>query len=252
MGKTTDKMRKWRRAVLAASLMAAPITYIVVRSHILLGRTAELIAVSDKFPRKYDVGDRSLNPMMYIALGDSTAAGVGVSRIEETYPYLVAKALARSRGRCVHVVNLAKSGARIEDVEALQLPALKDRRPDLITMSIGANDATHRTNELYFQSFYESVLNSLDAPEILIASTPDMACAPAIQPFYGNFAGARAQDQNRWLKLYTRNSHVKLVDIFSEGKLDYNKDSGLYASDRFHPSAKGYAVWAELFVKNLQ
>jgi lysophospholipase L1-like esterase len=60
-----------------------------------------------------------------------------------------------------------------------------------------------------------------------------------------------ARNQNRWLKSHVDNYNVKLVDIYAEGKLDYNKDPGLYASDRFHPSAKGYAVWAKLFVKEL-
>jgi hypothetical protein len=117
MGKPTGNACKWKRAAVVTSLMLAPAAYIVVRSRILLTHTAELIAVSDRFPREYDIGEKSSGkPLLYICLGDSTAAGVGVSRVEETYPYLVAQALAAARGRRVHVVNAAKSGAQSEQV----------------------------------------------------------------------------------------------------------------------------------------
>jgi lysophospholipase L1-like esterase len=247
----SGKSRKWKRAAAVTSMMLAPIAYIVVRSHMLLNRTAELIAISDRFPREYEVGDKSCKPLIYIALGDSTAAGVGVSRVEETYPYLVAETLASSRGRRVHVINVAKSGARIADVQDTQLLALVGRKPDVVTMSIGANDATHLTDDGFFQSCYDSVVRGFDNPEFLTATTPDMAYAPAIQPIYGSIAGKRAWEQNRWLRSYAATSYIKLVDIYSEGKLDYNKDLGLYASDRFHPSAKGYALWARLFTTQL-
>jgi lysophospholipase L1-like esterase len=249
--KPINKSRKWKRIAAAATLILAPVGYIVVRSRILLARTEQLIAVSERFPREYDVGDKTRKPLLYIALGDSTAAGVGVSRVEETYPYLVAQALASERDRCVHVINAAKSGARIADVEAYQLPALIGRKPDVVTMSIGANDATHRTNIIQFQSYYEVVLKRFNGLEFLVATTPDMAYAPAIQPIYGNIAGAKARDQNSWLKSRIAAHRFKLIDIYTEGKLDFNKDPGLYASDRFHPSAKGYAIWAKLFVKQL-
>lgn len=95
----------------------------------------------------------------YVALGDSVAAGVGLStplsvpadearcgRTAEGYPQLVAERLNRQ------VVNLTCSGATVGDLFTVQRsgspnqPAQLDRAfasgtPDLITITAGANDA---------------------------------------------------------------------------------------------------------------
>src|SRR5580704_4316397 len=96
--------RRLSIAAAIAAMLSAPIAYIAVRSKIRLNHTAELIAISDRFPRDYYVCDPKHKPLLYVALGDSTAAGVGASHLGETYPYIVAQKLA-SQGRYVHVIN---------------------------------------------------------------------------------------------------------------------------------------------------
>lgn len=91
----------------------------------------------------------------YVALGDSVAAGAGLpqgadagqcGRSAEAYPTIIAASLRTS------VTNLACSGAKVSDgvVNAQQVggssvPGQLDRafangRPDLITITVGAND----------------------------------------------------------------------------------------------------------------
>lgn len=96
---------------------------------------------------------------MYVAMGDSVAAGAGLSplagatpedetcdRSSEAYPYLVAERLQTS------VVHLACSGAKVDEgiygTQArggirlpAQLPnAFTNGKPELMTITIGAND----------------------------------------------------------------------------------------------------------------
>ena len=80
--------------------------------------------------------------MVYVVLGDSTAAGRGAN-----YANGIAVRTARhlARSRPVLLVNLAVSGARVADVARDQLPAAVRLKPDLVLLAVGANDATHFT-----------------------------------------------------------------------------------------------------------
>ncbi|HET9754609.1 MAG TPA: SGNH/GDSL hydrolase family protein, partial [Myxococcales bacterium] len=72
---------------------------------------------------------------LYLALGDSTAAGVG-ARSGGGYPErLVARLQQRLR-----LINLGESGATTADVLETQVPRALLTRPRLITLCIGIND----------------------------------------------------------------------------------------------------------------
>ncbi|MGJ7440359.1 SGNH/GDSL hydrolase family protein [Aquipuribacter sp. MA13-6] len=53
--------------------------------------------------------------LLYVALGDSTAQGVGASRPDRGYVGLLAQRLRERTGTAVQVINLSSSGARIHD-----------------------------------------------------------------------------------------------------------------------------------------
>jgi len=50
-------------------------------------------------------------PLELVALGDSAMAGVGVDRLADTLPVLIADRVAAATGRPVHVVSHGRSGA---------------------------------------------------------------------------------------------------------------------------------------------
>src|SRR5687767_15265576 len=54
--------------------------------------------------------------------GDSTTAGVGVDRAEDSLPYLLARLVADAGARSVHVVSYGWAGARAADLVRQQLP----------------------------------------------------------------------------------------------------------------------------------
>jgi lysophospholipase L1-like esterase len=80
--------------------------------------------------------------LLYAALGDSAAQGIGASRPDRGYVGVLARRLENTTGRPVEVVNLSRSGARLADVLDAQLPALSALRrvPDVVTVAIGGND----------------------------------------------------------------------------------------------------------------
>ena len=234
--------------------LAGSVLYLACRSYFLFKNSQALFEQSRRFSRDYFVGDAKRPVLTYVVLGDSTAFGQGAGRMEGTYPYAIAESLT-GKGRYVHVINLAVSGARIGDVEKSQLPALAKLAPNVITLSVGANDATHRTPPEEYSATLNKVLKALKgypSAKILMATTPDMALIPAIQPFYADWAGGIARRQNDSLKTALVGSAIRTVDLYNEGKLDYNEDAALYAPDKFHPSVKGYKRWAQLFIRALK
>jgi lysophospholipase L1-like esterase len=145
------------------------------------------------------------------------------------------------------VINLAETGATIADVESNQIDDLKDIHADLITLNVGANDATHFTDFLDFDHHMSIVMTEMTqypTTVVAVANTPDLACVPALQPILNEITAWRARRQNAMLRDLCYGSSVQLVDLYSQGKLIGKAN---YAGDQFHPSAQGYAKWASLF-----
>ena len=249
--KVRRKRPSWRLALFVASIW---LVATVVRTAILLRNGAQIGRQNATFSHDYFVGNASAKTFTYLVLGDSTAAGWGAKTLEETYAYRVAEAIA-NRGFRVRVVNVAVGGATLNDVLKNQIASLETVKPQLITISIGANDATHGTNPIEYSSDLQTLLAALgksSAKTVLVANTPDMFQAPALPLPLAIVANNRARRQNDILQKSARNSPVQIVDLYKRGKLIYAQNHELYARDLFHPSGKGYAIWAQLFIEKLQ
>ena len=222
--------------------------YTAARTRVLLAQGRSIEAHSASFARDYFVGDAQAPTLNYLALGDSTAAGWGAQTLAETYPHRIAQTLA-ARGFRVHVRNVAIGGARARDVME-QLPALQTFAPAVITLSVGANDATHFTAPADFEREMKTIIAALErssARAVWVANTPDMFLAPALPLPLAWAMARRARAQNATLE--TLVSRARIVDLYGRGKLDARQNPALYAADRFHPSNLGYAKWAALFAQ---
>jgi lysophospholipase L1-like esterase len=243
------------KAFLFLSLcLAAYVVFTVARSWLLLSKGKEIAAQSANFSRTYFVGNATQLSLTYLVIGDSTAAGWGAGDLTSTFPYRVAQDIA-ARGYYVRVVNKAVGGARLQDVLQNQLTSLEELRPQLITVSIGANDATHFTSPNEYSNQVRTLLQALrdsGVEQILVANTPDMYQAPALTWPLAWAVNNRARQQNQILERATQGSTLRIVDLYTQGKLVYARNKSLYAADLFHPSAQGYGIWAKLFTKQLQ
>lgn len=243
--------RPKRRALLfLLAFIAAWLIFTAVRSRRLLANGRQIERHAAHFPRDYLVGRRDSPLLTYLVLGDSTAAGWGAENLNGTYPHRVAKAIA-ARGFRVRVVNRALGGARLRDVVRHQL-SFQNLRPDFITLSFGANDATHFTSKADYARQLQTLIAALKASgakQILMANVPDMYRAPALPLPLSMATNFRALSLNRTLDEALRGSTIGRVDLYGRGKLDYGRDKNLYAADLFHPSSAGYEVWTRLFIE---
>ena len=238
------------------SLLALVVIGTAVHSYLLYQNTLHLIAISNSFSKEYAVGNPHDPTLTYLVLGDSTAAGTGAQKLEETYAYAVAHALA-AKGNYVHVINKAQVGAKVSDLISDQLPVLDSLTPDVLSISIGANDANHFTPAANYTTDYNTLVNHLSrlpsTTQVLLSNTLDMSLPPAYPLLYRWRAGNYSAQQNNISKEALHdNNRIKMINLFQDGRLDSTKDPSLYASDKFHPSPKGYALWASLFNAQLK
>lgn len=226
------------------------IVYLVVitgRSLILFQHSRKLFRFSATFPTSYSVGDIAKPATKLLVFGDSTAVGIGADQLQSSFSYRIAQQLADSEHQ-IQVINYARSGARIADIVANQLPAQLPDRPLDIFISVGANDATHLTNPDHYHQSWQRIFDWLmthPIDRIIISSAPDMGLTPALPFGFRQLVGARAKAENIWLQaeIARRQLPISYLDIYNQAKLDR---SDLYAADRFHPSSSGYQKWANL------
>ncbi len=233
-----------------AILLILVVIFYIIRSQKLYHASMKLYDHADTFPTDYYVGTKTDPEILYVALGDSITTGTGVKELTETLPYLIAQSLA-TKGHYVHVINKAKSGARIEDLIQDQLPELTELKADYISITVGSNDATHFTPLETYQESLTTVIKKLEELEstVLFSNATHIGSAPALPPIYARSVINRAAKQNELLEniVSTTTENIRVVDLYGKGRLTHR----LYATDLFHPNKEGYVFWAELFKEKL-
>ncbi len=188
----------------------------------------------------------------YVALGDSTAVGVGGGR-GGGYPERLASRL-RQGGLPVGLINLGMSGARIRDVVTSQVKRAVAAQPTLITLGIGTNDIWRGTSLEAFTEDLERIASRLKqtgAP-VVVANIADLALAPVARLVPSSVYEGRIEPFNGAIAVVARRHGMHLVDLYtaSRGFLPARPD--FFCGDGFHPSESGYEQWADLLLPTVQ
>lgn len=193
------------------------------------------------------------DPYTIVVLGDSTAHGIGVDRPEQSFGALVARVLARRRG-AVRLVNLGVSGARADDVLARQLPDAAALDPDLVLLSVGANDVTGWTDRADYAGRMTQLLEALErtGARVVVLNVPAIVTAPLLPLPARLLFDVRTHRYNDRLRPLVRGREgALLVPIYEETREPFERDRTNFAADQYHPSPKGYALWAEIILRAL-
>lgn len=243
--------RVWRGARRAlVSVAAVPVVAAAVLAvEVQLARMGQNLP--DDSPLDHDGRIGRAGPALRIVwMGDSTAAGLGATSADAAIPRRVAAELPTAS----EITNLAVSGDRIEDVLVDQLPRLEGIVPDVILLSIGANDVTHLTSRTDFRDRYETVLAALPASAtVVLLGVPDMGAPPRLAQPLRAVAGVRGRQLDAVVREIARDSGALYVDIAGETGQTMRSDTARYfAADRYHPSDDGYALWADAVLEVLR
>lgn len=191
-----------------------------------------------------EFGDPDAPGLNFVVIGDSTSVGVGATSLRSTYPWLLATHLA-GRYR-VRLTVVGRSGARMADAATEFVPKAAALRPDLVLIGIGANDVTHLTPLPRFERWMSKVIESLREAdtELLVALGPRFD-APALPQPLRTLARARARAINRTIRKIAVVHGVTVLDLPGGVGSAFARDRSLYCDDGFHPSDRGYVLWAE-------
>lgn len=185
------------------------------------------------------------NALVYVALGDSAAQGVGASSPAKGYVGQFAKRLEAKYGRPVQIINLSKSGARIQDVIQDQLPKLADYHPDVITVDIGGNDIAD-FEATKFKRQFTDLIGKLPKNTI-IADIPYFGGRTQLPLFGSGGAEKSVLVANQIINDAAKGTQVVVVPLHKATQQRVGRRVWNYAPDYFHPNNYGYRVWTDAF-----
>ncbi|QBX54598.1 SGNH/GDSL hydrolase family protein [Nocardioides seonyuensis] len=190
-------------------------------------------------------------PAIRVALlGDSSAAGYGVERVEDTPGAQLASGIANQADRRVHLRAFAVVGAMSSDL-AKQVDAALPTDPDLAVILVGANDVTHTVlPAASVRHLDEGVRRLQDAGvAVLVGTCPDLGTVRPIPPPLKQVArhwSRRIAAAQTITTVEAGGRTVSLGDIL--GPEFEAAPALMFGPDRFHPSADGYKQLAAILI----
>lgn len=193
-------------------------------------------------------------PAIKVALlGDSSAAGYGVDRVEETPGALVASGVSEHAERRVYLRDFAVVGARTTDLKS-QIDRALPIEPEVALILIGANDVTHQTLPAEsVRHLSEGVRRLREAGvEVVVGTCPDLGTVRPIAP-------PLKQVARTWSR---RLAAAQTIAVIREGGRTVSLGSILgpefdaaptvfFGPDQFHPSAQGYRALTNLLIPSV-
>ncbi|MBI2601371.1 SGNH/GDSL hydrolase family protein [Candidatus Daviesbacteria bacterium] len=206
-----------------------------------------LIKLKTRFQRFF-----SKKPYVIVAMGDSAVEGWGATSPKRAFAPLVYSSI-KLKKQNVNFYNLGKAQARVEDVLNTQLNQAIKLQPDLILLSIGANDILWPLKAWQFDKNYGLLLKSLSQKTdalIVVNNIPDFSIAPIIPKLVLPLTNILAKRFNKIIQKYTDETGGVLVDLYAQSSLIKDK-KGFISDDGLHPSDKGYALWKDSIIDKI-
>ncbi|MFE5671055.1 SGNH/GDSL hydrolase family protein [Agromyces sp. NPDC056523] len=223
-------------ALLAGILLAARAWWRRFRARITANSVIlnETLPVHSKWWRDHA---KVRGELLYVALGDSAAQGIGASRPDRSYVGVLARLMRDTTARTIRVVNLSVSGATVALAVQDQLPKLAKYRPDVMTVAIGSNDIA-KWDPVAFERDLSRILDAVP-PHTLVADLPF---------FYFPQNERKVAVANDIVRRLVAERGLTLVRLHRETRLrGFRRMFTHFANDWFHPNDHGYRVWADAF-----
>lgn len=236
--------------------MVLIIDYLLLANYLIYYRIQQAGLVLPDTKHIYIIGNNMTNStsLVYAALGDSLTSGVGAEKYQESYPYLVAQKLSQRKNSQIDLKTFSYPGARTNDlIRDLLDPAIATK-PDIVTLLIGTNDVHGNVGLESFGKNYEYILERLTKEahaKIYIINLPNIGADELMLPPYNYYFKKRTQAYNKIIKSLAEKYNLHYIDLNEPTLADSKKNDGYYSRDLFHPSAKGYNIWAQIIYDNL-
>lgn len=197
-----------------------------------------------------------------LIIGESTMAGVGVTKNEEGFAGSLAEVLHTKLNKTVHWKVYAKSGYSAQKVLQLILPTISTSKADLIVLGMGANDTLEINTPYTWGKNVREILRILQekfsrAP-IAFTNMPPIkefeALTPLLQLTLGNLSDLLKEELQLIVSDFPRvyfDDRLLAVEEWVEENDPSIQVSDLF-SDGVHPSKLSYQIWAAQFAEYLE
>ena len=241
----SSRLRRVVGRALGGSLAVAAGLGVVLMVEVQMARSGH------RLPERPLVLDRAGAGPRMVWLGDSTAAGEGASSPSGAVASQVQDGIGIP-GAALKV--LAVSGARAADVLVHQVPSVAAERPDLVLISVGANDTVHLTGAGDFRRTYDRPGAGI-APgvPVVLLGVPDMGAITRFAQPLRAIAGRRGRHLDAEVRRVAADTGAIYAPIAGPTGPAFRHDPRRYLSaDDFHPSSDGYGLWADAVLRVLR
>lgn len=186
------------------------------------------------------------NPITIWVVGDSAAAGVGVTHQQDALSGQLVSELAN--GYSINWQCHAKSGARLADLN-LRLASMEATSLDAAVVSIGVNDVVKLTSKTRWRTqleeLYRLCTTRHNVKQVIICAIPTMQDFPALPSPLSRLLGARAKQLNA----ISHQLAGELGMTFLPQSVSIAPE--FMAQDGFHPGLQGYKQWAKTVAQSI-
>ncbi|MHA6762574.1 SGNH/GDSL hydrolase family protein [Streptacidiphilus sp. PAMC 29251] len=199
-----------------------------------------------------DVAEGDAAPLVLGVLGDSTAAGFGVDRGRETLGALLAGGIASVAERPVRLSVAAVNGATSEDLER-QVGQILPERPDVVLIMIGANDVTQRIKVTHAVRKLGDAVRRMQAAgiKVVVGTCPDLGTIEPVRPPLRWLARRASRQLAAAQTIAVVEAGGRSVSLGALLGPEFRGRPEMFAADRYHPSAQGYATAAMALMPSL-
>ncbi len=198
-----------------------------------------------EFDPSGEFGDHRHPDLRVAVLGDSSVTAPGVAGPDEIWVTIICDRLSESR----HVIlqSFAIGGSCAADLIKEQMDAAIEFEPDIIFVSVGANDAIKGVPRRQFEDNLDHLISGLvvTGAVVIQSGVGDLGSIPRLYPPLSNMISRRAHvfDRAHW-RIAERHG-TAVVHQRSDNSGPWYEDRRLWSADLFHVSAAGHARWAE-------
>jgi acyl-CoA thioesterase I len=225
-----------------------------MKTFIALSLLAWLIMASGcRTTKSADIGRKELS---YLALGDSYTIGESVAE-SARYPNQLAEALRKQKKAIANPTIIARTGWTTDELlQGIASAGISGKQYDLVTLLIGVNNEFRGRSETEYQTQFTELLEQAvqfaggNKERVFVLSIPDYGYTPygkdrqaTISPRIDRFNAI-----NRRISDSLGISYIDIAPISRKGI----SDPSLVATDGLHPSAKQYAEWTSLLLRNVE
>jgi lysophospholipase L1-like esterase len=186
-------------------------------------------------------------PLRLFVIGDSSAAGVGVATLEQSFAGFLPRFINELSGRAVHTRVVGMNSATAGNIRDYALPHVEPRQFDYIALNIGTNDAKNFHAVRRFYREFGSLLYALGArfpgATVVWSGVLDLETVPALPSPLNRILGIRS-------RLIDHTGRVLCRERGAVAPLpDWRPVPENFSEDGFHASEAGYREWARGIAK---